>query len=716
MNRRLIPLFLSLLFVAECGRERSDLHFEKAPVVLISIDTLRSDRLPIYGYSEVETPNIDALRADGVLCASVYSHCPMTLPSHISILTGLLPTEHQVRNNLGYIFDSTKHETLPQLLAKQGYATGAAVSSYVLRRDTGIASAFQFYDDAIPIAAAGAASEHQRSGYATLAIATKWLGEHTNDPFFFMFHIYEPHAPYDPPEPFKSRYADRYDGEIATADAIVGDFISYLKQTGVYDRAIVVLLSDHGEGLYQHGEDQHGILLYREALQVPLVIKLPKSARKGDAVTTQLGLADVFPTIASLLGVDVPETVKGVSAFANAPKGAGDRRIYSETFYPRIHLGWSELRSLIDRTHHYIQGPKPELYDRVADPGETKNALADQRRVAASMKKDLDAYPAGIQELGAIDPEDAAKLAALGYIGSAHSPAAEGPLPNPNDMLPYLDKIKAGFLLADQRRYSEAIAVLQKLVDENPDLQDAASKLGELLTSVGRYDDAIRVYRNTMARAQRFSPELALSLGDTLLRGGQLDEAAKYADLGMKSSPSGAHTLRARIAAARGDYRTAVSEATLAVGDHDPQPAVMLVLAEMKRSAGDLRGAYETLDAAGKRAKELGIDHLFKLDYVRGDVLARMDRPDEAVAAYQREIANFPGDTQAYANLAIIYFLEEQPAAMNQVLDQMAKANPHPGAYALAAHTLETLGETRGAAKWRATGSPLPGTAVGEKR
>src|SRR6185436_4875179 len=222
------------------------------------------------------TPNIDGLRRDSVLFERVYSHCPMTLPSHVSMFTGSLPTEHGVRNNIGYRFEGAKFRTLAEELRDRGYATGAAVSSYVLRSDTGIDDGFELYEDSIAVATAGATSEHQRPGGETLKHALPWILEHRGQPFFFFLHLYEPHAPYAPPEPFKSRYPSAYDGEIAAADAIVGGFLDSLRAAGLYDRALVIFTSDHGEGLGDHGEDQHSVLLYAEALRIPLLVKLPQ--------------------------------------------------------------------------------------------------------------------------------------------------------------------------------------------------------------------------------------------------------------------------------------------------------------------------------------------------------------------------------------------------------------------------------------------------------
>src|SRR5688572_1530499 len=223
-----IRLLALLILLSACSKPEQPA--ERPPIILISVDTLRSDHLPIYGYANGSTPNIDALRRDGVLYERAYSHCPLTLPSHASMLTGLLPTEHGVRNNIGYRFDGAKHRTLAEILRENGYRTGGAVSSYVLRSQTGIADGFDVYEDTLD----------QRSGFETLKKARTLI---QRNPFFLFFHIYEPHAPYAAPEPFRSRIADAYDAEIATADAIVGELIASLKSAGVYDDALIVFTS-----------------------------------------------------------------------------------------------------------------------------------------------------------------------------------------------------------------------------------------------------------------------------------------------------------------------------------------------------------------------------------------------------------------------------------------------------------------------------------------
>jgi arylsulfatase A-like enzyme/tetratricopeptide (TPR) repeat protein len=684
------------LLATACGRDASPGpgRFPDAPVILISVDTLRADHLPAYGYRQVETPNIDGLRRDSALFERVYSHCPMTLPSHASMFTGSLPTENGVRNNIGYRFEGARLRTLAEELRERGYATGAAVSSYVLRSDTGIDDGFEFYEDSIAVATAGAASEHQRPGRETLKHALSWILGHREKPFFFFLHLYEPHAPYEPPEPFKSRYPNAYDGEIAAADAIIGELVQALKTAELYDPAIIIFTSDHGEGLWNHGEDQHGILLYREALWVPLLVKLPGS-HQADSISRPTPLAHLFGTVLRLVGIDLPSHP---ASWFDA--GGEARPIYSETLYPRIHLGWSELRSLIDGRHHYIEGPRPELYDLESDPGEAKNLIAIERREASRLRKEMQAYPAVDAAIGEIDPEDARKLAALGYVGTPRERGA-GPLPNPRDEVKNLARIKAAFGFADERRLDEAAAALRSLLQENPKLQDVGSKLGEVLVESGRYDEAIKVYRSAIAHAERFSPDLALALGFAYLKHGETAEAATHARLALTTHPREANELLARIALEEGRFDAAEEHARSALQRGDSQPATLLLLADVQRTAGRLDAALRTVQEAERRAAELGVGRLQGADYLRGDLLARLDQPEEAAAAYRREIAAFPRHLQAYANLAVILMIQGRSAEANELLEQMARENPHRGAFLLAAKTLEAFDDRPGAARWR---------------
>src|SRR2546426_6206244 len=473
MSRRL-PVLLLFVEAASlsCRSGPASPRRADTPVVLISIDTLRSDHLPAYGYRGVETPHLDRFRRDAILFRHAYSPCPMTLPSHLTMLTGLQPPEHGVRNNIGFAFRSAAHPSLPTILKKQGYSTGAAVSSYVLRGETGLAAAFDSYEDSIDRGPGASFADFQRPGPTTEALAREWVQARKDAPFFFFLHLYEPHVPYDPPEPFRSRYPLAYDGEIAAADAIVGDFLDFLRNAGVYDRALIVVTSDHGEGLGDHGEAQHSILLYREALQVPLLLKLPGSSRAGESVDAPAQLADLVPTVTEALSLEAPPAAKGASLLRLPPS----RSLYAETLYPRIQLGWSDLHSLVDERYHYIEGPRPELYDLVQDPGETRDLAAAQAAVAARMRNELARVPAGLTTPGEVDRAAAERLAALSYGGPPRQ-RGSGPLPNPRDNVHLLGRIRDGLRLADQKRFAEALAALRGVAAESPDMIEVWTKL-----------------------------------------------------------------------------------------------------------------------------------------------------------------------------------------------------------------------------------------------
>jgi choline-sulfatase len=654
MFPRVRRLLATLVLLSACAPRET----VKPPIILISVDTLRSDHLPVYGYTNISTPHIDALRGDGVLYEKAWSHCPLTLPSHASMLTGLLPTEHGVRNNIGYRFDGAKFKTLAKALRENGYRTGAAVSSYVLRSETGLDDGFDVYDDAIPVTIGAATAENQRAGVETLEAAQSFIAANAQQPFFLFLHLYEPHAPYDP----------SYDGEIAKSDAILGQLIATLKANGIYDDAVIVFTSDHGEALWEHGEDQHGILLYREVLQVPLVIKLPQSKDAGSSISEPFALRNLFHELLTHAGVE-----------AVAPKS----RIYSETLYPRIHLGWSELRSLFDGRYHYIESSSPELYDITTDPGEKNNIIASERRIAANLRNELAQMPAAIETMQRIDAEEAKKLAALGYVGTPRE--RKGPLPNPREQIGTLQQIKRAFQLAAERRNDEAIVALRALLQTNPSM-DVATRLGEVLLDSGRADEAVVVYEAAMKRAERFSPDLALALAVAHARAGHPKEAEQHAELALAAQPFEAHQVLGRVAIDDQRFAEAEHHVRTAIEASGRQPSALLLLADLQRAAGQYDAAMATLDVVEARAAELGLAQQ-GIDHARADIYARTERPDEAAAAYRREIAKFPQHLQSWSNLAIIEFILGRRAEGERVLEEMVRRNPHAGARELAART-----------------------------
>ena len=689
------------IFAGSCSRGHSPSTFKDAPVVLISIDTLRADRLPLYGYTKIETPSLDRFAKDAWLFENAYSPCPMTLPAHTTMLTGMLPPEHGVRNNIGFSFDGAAHPSLPRLLKEQGYATGAAVSSYVLRSETGLGALFDFYEDSFDTVPGIQSVNYQRSGDKTAALAAPWIGAHAGKPFFFLFHIYEPHVPYDPPEPFRSRYGATYDGEVASADAIVGAFLDNLKKLGVYDRAIVIVTSDHGEGLGQHGEQQHSIFLYREAIHVPLLVKLPGSSGAGTRAASPVQLSDILPTVTAALGLESPKEASGTSLFAATAAGATVRPIYGETLFPRLQLGWSDLHSVLDARYHYIQGPRPELYDMVADPREEHDLAGSDPATATRLARELQRFPKGSAKPGSVDQETMRRLSSLGYLGNLRDSGPGGNLPNPADNLPALRRMEEAWHLASEGRVPQAIEVLRASVRENPEMFDAWVKLGELLAESGRDDEAAAAYHQALDRSLVFVPDVSLELASVELRRRRFDEAERLARASLAALPSRAHELLAGIALARGNLAAAESEAQAASASRNPQPSAILVSAEVKLRAGKPAEALQEIERAQAVFAERRMGSVYNLEFLRGDALARMSRLEEAEAAFRAEIRAFPAHSEPYANLAVLRFMKGDRPELDKLLNEMVRANPSPRSYLLAASTLDALGQKERAAAFR---------------
>ncbi|MES1245272.1 MAG: sulfatase-like hydrolase/transferase [Acidobacteriota bacterium] len=684
---------LAVLFSSCGGRSTGEPGpYKNAPIILISVDTLRSDRLPAYGYDKVKTPAFDAFRNDAVLFERAYSHVPLTLPSHATILSGRLPGEHGVRDNSGYVFSAAKTPYLPKLLHDAGYKTGAAVSTFVLRAETGMAEGFDRYEANIEVRPTESLGNSQRSGRETSRVALDWLKTVSSEPFFLFLHLYEPHTPYAP-EPAFASYPDPYDGEVATADAIVGDFLAELKRTGVYDRAVIVLLSDHGEGLRDHGEQEHGIFLYREALQVPLMVKLPKSERGGSAVKEPAQLLDVFPTLLGLAGLPAPQGLQGHSLFGLAGV-SGERTVLAETFYPRLHLGWSELHSAIRGGSHYIEAPEPELYDLGADPAEKTNVLARERRTYAELRKAVEAAKAPLAAPSAVDEETAAKLASLGYLGSSVK-AGDGPLPDPKAKIHTLDDFGRALSLAGAQRYAEAVPLFQQLVRDNPLMLDSWESLGQALQKLGRHDEALAAYEEAM-KVSGGAGHVALSMAALLLDMDRLDDARKHAEIGLPTSPAVAHNLLAQVALAKKDLPAAEKEARAALEARGSRLGPLVTLAGVLEAQGKLEEALKLTDDA---LAEMKPGQTFTgLYLVRGDLFGRLDRGAEAEQAFLREIHDFPADTAAYTRLAALYAALGRPAEAVNALRTLVETQNSPAAYIAAVKTLRILGDPQGAA------------------
>lgn len=668
--------FLVLFLVACHGRESSP-----PPIILISIDTLRSDRLPAYGYRGIATPHLDAFRRDAVLFERAYSHTPLTLPSHATILTGALPSVHGAHDNVGFRMKNIP--TLPAQLKTRGYATAGAISAYVLRGATGMSEGFDAYDDVIDRGAGDKSlGAVQRSGLKTIEIAKQWItSQKEQQPFFYFLHLYEPHAPYEAPEPFRSRYANSYDAEVAYSDELLGGLFAFLRERGLYDRSLIVVLSDHGEGLGDHEEDEHGIFLYREAIQVPLLVKLPSQARAGETAKTPVGLQDVAPMI---LGgtIDVKP-----------------RPIYSETWYPRFHFGWSELHSLVDGDEHFIDAPKAELYDLRQDPAERKNILPDRRRRAAAMRAAIAPLKHEPAAPSAVDPEEAQKLAALGYIGSG-TMTRSGPLPDPKDRTATFRELRQAFRLQREGSDAAALAKFDRILEQDPEMIDAWDVRSKLLFRMGRTADSIASAKEALRRSPS-STHLAIDLANALLIAGEMEDAQRHAELALKSDPSRAHEILARIALLRGDLTAAESEARLAVDAPGETNAALYTLARVEQKKGRPAEVVRLTGDLLDRLARSGGRPLRGLHALRGDALARNGDTAAAERAFREELRLFPGDAEAYRGLIVLLASQGRTEEATRLIREFAAASPNKQTYEVIAQTLEVLGDREGARYWR---------------
>ena len=638
----------------------------------------------MYGYKAIETPHLDAFRRDAILFERAYAHAPLTLPSHASLMTGLLPPQHGVRNNIGYTLDG--HPTLASLLSENGYASGAAVSSYVLRQATGIGRGFEFYEDQILQRGGESVGGIQRKGGETVAKAVGWLNEVRDKPEFLFVHLFEPHTPYE----------NSYDDEIRTVDAILGAFFQQLRQIKLYDEALIVILSDHGEGLGDHGEDEHGIFLYREAIQVPLLIKLPRLERSGTTVAHPVQLIDVMPTILAAAGVKPPDGLPGRSLVADTKA----RTVYSETFYPRIHLGWSDLQSVIDGDRHFIEAPRPELYDLARDPGEKANLAEEDRRALFALREEARKARGTFTTPEKIDPEEAAKLAALGYLGGTEN-AAGANLPDPKDRIGEIAQMNEGVRLSERGEHDKAIAALREVVAKNPRLTDAWTHLARTYELKGDFGSAVDAYRRSIELAPAMSSDKALSLAAVYLNLGNLDEAEKHAQLAMRGHPAAARIVIGRVALARRDLATAKREAREAAADPSSKPAALVLLAQVALIERDFAQALTLADDAERLTKETGANAVPLVDYVRGNVHAFSGRAAEAEAAFRREIEKFPHEREAYASLAVLQLLQGKGTEAEATMRRFVAANPGRASYLFAAQTFAEVGDQRRAGEWR---------------
>jgi arylsulfatase A-like enzyme/Tfp pilus assembly protein PilF len=682
------------------------------PIIFISIDTLRADHLPAYGYTKVKTPAIDALAADGVVFARAYSHAPQTLPAHASMLSGQLPFETGVRDNVGFTVKNGER-LLPQMLRERGFTTGGIVSAYVLRKETGISQGFDFFDGEMPPSSPELSiGQVQRDGGESEQIAEHWLDSIGTSRAFLFLHLYEPHKPYAPPDRF-AEYAP-YDGEIAYTDEIVGRLVKYLKSHQLYDRSTIVLLSDHGEGLGDHGEQEHGLFVYDEAIHVPLIIKQEGNAGAGRRVADLVQHIDLVPTILDLVKAPGAGNLRGRS-LKPVLEGTGTlppTTIYSEALYARYHFGWSELTALTDERYRYIKAPREELYDLERDPHERTNIAEDRPQPRQGLRSALDrvAAAATIPAPTDISADARERLQALGYVG-AQTDISTKPgesLPDPKDKRDILERYRAAVDFASQRKWGQAITLLQQILRDDPGMADVWSQLAIFATRIDRFDLAVDAYKHYIALKPQ-EPTAYIGAAAGLLKLRKLDEAREHATLAADvaaendhRSRASAHEMLAKIALARHDIEAAREEATLAREADPTLPLPMYIEARLLYDQGKYADALPLFKQAIAELKKSGSLQITELHFYAGDTLGRLERYAEAEAEFIEELKYFPQNIRARGGLAMLYQASGQPDAAAGVLGDLTRLTPTPESYALAARLYTMFGNRKQAEAVRA--------------
>jgi arylsulfatase A-like enzyme/tetratricopeptide (TPR) repeat protein len=509
-------------------------------VLLVTIDTLRADRVGAYGSTSGLTPSIDRLAREGVRFASARAHVPLTLPSHASLLTARIPPRNGVRDNGTYRLDPG-HATIATTLKSAGYRTAAFVGAFVLDARFGLGRAFDLYDDFYGEAGVpGRVEVVERRAEKVTKPAATWIAA-ADTPWFAWVHLYDPHEPYLPPEPYASRYSSApYDGEVAYADAVLGTLLDGLARTAHLDRTLVVVTADHGEGLGDHQERTHGLFAYDSTLRVPLVFWC-KDRIAPAVANAPVGLVDVAPTILDLLGLTMPD-VDGRSARADLTgDGSGPQRPtvgYFEALNASLTRNWAPLTGITSDGLKLIDLPVPELYDLRADPGETTNIYARRTDAARRLERTLDALARPPSAGGGVDPETAARLQSLGYVVGQTRPASRPftAADDPKNLVALDASMDAAVAAAGRGDHASAITDLRRVIAQRPDLSVAYDRLAFVLRSAGRTNEAIEVVEKAAAAGVADAP-LLVTLGTLLQETGRFDRSAQVLEAAVQMNP-----------------------------------------------------------------------------------------------------------------------------------------------------------------------------------
>jgi arylsulfatase A-like enzyme/cytochrome c-type biogenesis protein CcmH/NrfG len=507
-------------------------------VLLVTIDTLRADRLGCYGYADAATPVLDGLAAKGALFENAVAQTPLTPPSHASIFTGQYPHVHGVRNNGGFVLGDSS-TTLAEILQQQGWDTAAFVGASVLKKLIGLNQGFAVYDDQMrkPDPRQQVREDPERPAGDVVDHAIAWLNGQSGRPFFLWVHVFDPHIPYEPPAPFDQQFRSRpYDGEIAYTDRELGRLFEAVGKKSPPAETLIAVLADHGESLSDHGEYTHGIFLYDATLHIPFVLAGP-GVPAGQRVKQQARTIDLLPTLLELMGGSAPPESQGVSLVpAFQGEEVATEPSYHETLFPKMNMGWAELRAMRTNRWKYIHAPKRELYDLSADPKETTNVLDRFPEEAARLEAQLKETAQNSEKVQTrmVDDKTMKQLKSLGYLGDFSPPEVEltGEGIDPKDRVNILKLLQAAVPLDSGLSPAKRIELLRKGIDQDPTNPQLYDHLGAEYEKSGRYPQAVELYQTALQKGIR-SGRLHGRIGDLYLREGKKAEAiAAYEESG----------------------------------------------------------------------------------------------------------------------------------------------------------------------------------------
>ncbi len=612
-------------------------------VILITLDTTRADRMGFLGSKRGLTPHLDALARQSVVFTHAYSQVPLTTASHATILTGTYPQFHQV-NDFGVPL-AQDLPYAPYIFRGNGYHTAAFVGSLVLDPETrsapGFERGFDTYDAGFHRRRVGEDRYQaiERRGGEVIGHTLAWLTAHHEGPFFIWVHLYDAHDPYDPPEPYKTKYASApYDGEIAYVDAAVGKFLSWLRLRGLYDDTLIAVMADHGEALGEHGETTHGIFLYDETIRVPLIFKLPQGRSAETRVDARAGLVDVLPTILQAVGIEIPPEVQGESLLSMLkPTTSHDRPAYAESDYSHRTFGWSSLRSLRTGKYLFVEAPRNELYDQAADPKAEHNLSPKSGAVTSTLTSQLDAFrqkTSSTKEAPKVAPDPGLqeRLNALGYVATDNSsssmPGIKDTGTDPKDKVEVVNLLHRAEMAKEDMRFQEAVPLLQKVIALEPNLPITYLQLGTALTSLKDYEKAVPV----LQKAVEMRPDLTVpryQFGSALFETGDFAGAAAEFETAVARSPNWpeAHLSLATAYARAGRLTDAIPEYEKVIELRPNHYAAHLLLGRAQALSGNPAGALPNLLKAAELQPASPEPHAFLADaYVQLGQQADADR------------------------------------------------------------------------------------------